>query len=46
MENLDLDILSPKEKASKLKAEGITQKVIAEYLGVSLPTIKRWWKEI
>lgn len=40
---LGIDHLTSKEKASKLKAKGITQKKISEYLGVSLKTIKRWW---
>ena len=46
MDILDIDKLTSKEKASKLKAKGITQKKIAEFLGVSLPTIKRWWGNI
>lgn len=40
---LGIDHLTAKEKASKLKAKGITQKKISEYLGVNLKTVKRWW---
>lgn len=46
MDILDIDRLTQKQKASKLKAKGITQKKIAEFLGVSLRTIKRWWDEL
>lgn len=41
-----LEGIPPKEKAAKLKADGHTQKVIAEALGISLPTVKRWWKSL
>ncbi len=41
-----LEGVPPKEKAAKLKADGHTQKVIAEALGISVPTIKRWWNKL
>lgn len=46
MSTLDLEQLSLKDKASKLKQSGFTQSKISTYLGVSLPTIKRWWKSL
>jgi len=46
MNILDVDQLSLKEKASKLKAHGFTQTKISTYLGVTTRTLKRWWKDI
>lgn len=46
MFTLDLEQLSTKDKASKLKARGLTQKKIAEYLGVTTRTLRRWWDEL
>lgn len=46
MDLMGIEKLTSKEKASKLKAKGITQKCIADYLQVSLPTIKRWWPNL
>lgn len=46
MDILDIDRLTSKDKASKLKAKGITQKKIAEFLGVNIKTVKRWWSTI
>jgi Trp operon repressor len=43
MDLLGVDKLTNKEKASKLKAKGITQKKISDYLCVGIATIKRWW---
>ena len=46
MDLLGIDSLTAKEKASKLKAKGITQKKISDYLGVGIATIKRWWPNL
>jgi DNA-binding CsgD family transcriptional regulator len=46
MDLMGIEKLTAKEKASKLKAKGITQKCIADYVQVSLPTIKRWWPNL
>ena len=43
---LGLDHLTNKDKASKLKAKGITQKKVAEYLDVPFRTIKSWWPKL
>lgn len=37
--------LSNKEKGEVLYRRGCTQKAVAEALNVSLPTVKRWWKD-
>lgn len=42
-------LVSKKDKkklAARMKRRGISQKVIMDYLDISLPTIKRWWKEL
>lgn len=46
MDLMGIEKLTAKEKASKLKVKGITQKCISDYLQVSLPTIKRWWPNL
>ena len=46
MDLMGIEKLTAKEKASKLKAKGITQKAVSDYLGVSLRTIKRWWTDL
>ena len=43
---LGLDHLTCKDKAIKLKAKGITQKKIAEYLDVPFRTVKSWWPNL
>jgi hypothetical protein len=43
---LGLDHLTNKDKASKLKAKGITQKKVAEYLDVPFRTVKSWWPKL
>ena len=46
MDLMGIEKLTAKEKASKLKAKGITQKCIADYLGVPIRTMKTWWPKL
>jgi len=46
MDLMGIEKLTAKEKASKLKAKGITQKCASDYLGVPLRTIKSWWPKL
>ena len=44
---LGISLSSQQEQAKALKATGrFTQKQISEHLGVTLRTLKRWWKDI
>ena len=46
MDLMGIEKLTAKEKVSKLKAKGITQKCVSDYLGVPLRTIKSWWPKL
>ena len=45
-EQLNISKLSKKEKASRMKAKGISQSAISRQLGIGIATVKRWWKVI
>lgn len=45
-ELLGVKSMTDKDKAALMKSKGFTQKEVGNALGKSLPTIKRWWKEI
>lgn len=46
MSTLEINPMSTKEKASKLKQAGFSQSKISYHLGIHINTIKRWWKTI
>ena len=46
MDLMGIEKLTVKEKASKLKAKGITQKCISDYLDIPIRTIKTWWPKL
>ncbi len=43
---LSIEQMSLQEKAGILKGKGVTQARIAEYLGISKETVRRWWKTL
>lgn len=45
-ELLGVKSMTDKDKAGLMKSKGFTQKEVGNALGKSLPTIKRWWKDI
>lgn len=46
MSVLSIDKMSLQEKAGILKNKGFNQTKIADYLGISKDTVRRWWKTI
>lgn len=44
MELLNMEKLTLQEKVGILKGKGVTQARMAEYLGISKETVRRWWK--
>lgn len=46
MDLLGVEGITSREKASKLKAKGVSQKRISEYLEIPIRTLKRWWNKL